>query len=103
MVVIDTPPVAAFVDAAVLAGQTDGAILVVDGGKSRAGHVLWTKDALTRARARILGVVLIQAQRLWGAAANVEISLEPGDERDVIEPEQGGATPDQAVTQTVKR
>ena len=86
------------------AGRSDRwTILVVDGGKSPAGPVLWTKDALTRAHARLLGVVLIQAQWLWGAAANGEISQEPGDERDVIEPEQGGATPDQAVTQTVKR
>ena len=103
VVVIDAPPVTAYVDAAVLAGQTDGAILVVDGGKSRAGHVLWAKDALTRVRARILGVVLIQAPRLWGAFSNVDIGLEPGDERDVIEPEPGGATPDQAVAQTMKR
>jgi len=103
VVVIDTPPVAAFVDAAVLAGQSDGAILVVDGRKSRPGHVLWAKDALTRARARILGVVLIQAPRLWGAASNLDISVEPADERAVIEREPGGAAPEQTVAQAVER
>jgi non-specific protein-tyrosine kinase len=85
VVVIDTPPAAACVDAAVLASQTDGAILVVDGSKSRAGPVLWTKDTLTRARARILGVVLVQTPRLWGGPYRLDSDGAPADEPGVIE------------------
>jgi capsular exopolysaccharide synthesis family protein len=103
VVVIDTPPATAFVDAAVIAGQADGTILVVDGSKSRAGHVMWTKDTLSRARARILGVVLIQAPSLWGAASKRDITEEPVDERSVIEPEPGSAKPQPSVTQAVER
>jgi Mrp family chromosome partitioning ATPase len=103
VVVIDTPPAAACIDAAVLAGQTDGAILVVDASKSRAGHVLWTRDALTRARAHILGVVLVQAPRLWGATHPLDIDGDHADERAAIEPEPGSATAEQEVTEAVER
>jgi capsular exopolysaccharide synthesis family protein len=103
VVVIDTPPAAAFVDAAVLAGQTDGTILVADGNKSRAGQLLWTKDALTRARARILGVVLVQAHWLWGATNKLDCVGEPADERAVVEPEPVSAMPEQEVTGAIER
>jgi capsular exopolysaccharide synthesis family protein len=106
VVVIDTPPAAACVDAAVLAGQTDGAILVVDGSKSRAGPVLWTKEALTRARACILGVVLVQAPRLWGGAYKLDSEGESADEPGVIETGSGSAAPEQEgqqVSEAIER
>jgi hypothetical protein len=54
-------------------------------------------------RARILGVVLIQAPRLWGAASNFDIGADPADEPVVDEPELGGATPEQTLTQAAHR
>lgn len=58
MVVIDTPPATNFVDAAILAGVADGTIFVIDATRSRKGPVYHALDALRRADARIVGVVL---------------------------------------------
>jgi capsular exopolysaccharide synthesis family protein len=58
VVVIDTPPATSFVDAAVLAGRADGTIFVIDATRSRKGPVYQALDALRRANARIVGVVL---------------------------------------------
>jgi len=57
-VIVDAPPVGAVADAIILGSQVDGAILTVRGGKTSRDHVTRTRDRLTRANVRILGVLL---------------------------------------------
>lgn len=61
MVIFDTPPVLAVSDAALLSSQTGGALLVIDAGKTRREHAQAAKDVLERARARLLGAVMLNA------------------------------------------
>jgi capsular exopolysaccharide synthesis family protein len=65
-VVIDSPPVQAVTDAAILASVVDGTLLVVDSGRTHRGTIRSAQDALARAGARVLGVVL---NRVASAAA----------------------------------
>jgi non-specific protein-tyrosine kinase len=58
VVVIDSPPVTALSDAAVLAMQTDGVLLVLDAGKTRRELAKRATEALNRVQARVVGVVL---------------------------------------------
>ena len=58
VVVIDSPPVTALSDAAVLAMQTDGVLLVLDAGKTRRELAKRATEALGRVQARVIGVVL---------------------------------------------
>ncbi|HEX8036877.1 MAG TPA: polysaccharide biosynthesis tyrosine autokinase [Ktedonobacterales bacterium] len=58
IVVIDTPPVATYVDAARLAGYTDGTLLVIDSSQAREEAVVRAKAVLDRVHARIVGIVL---------------------------------------------
>jgi capsular exopolysaccharide synthesis family protein len=58
VVLIDTPPALAVTDAAVLAPNTDGVLLVVRPGKTRARAVKRTLELLGQVRAKVLGVVL---------------------------------------------
>jgi non-specific protein-tyrosine kinase len=57
-VVIDSPPVQAVTDAAVLASMVDGTLFVVDAGRTHRGTVRSAQDAMARAGARVVGVVL---------------------------------------------
>ncbi|RYL95177.1 polysaccharide biosynthesis tyrosine autokinase [Sporolactobacillus sp. THM7-4] len=57
-VVIDTPPVLAVTDAQVLANLCDGTILVVRSGVTEKEAALKAKDLLSKAKAKMLGVVL---------------------------------------------
>jgi polysaccharide biosynthesis transport protein len=58
MIVVDSPPLHAVTDAAVLAAQMDGALLVVHAGRTKRGAVRQAKEALERVGANILGVTL---------------------------------------------
>lgn len=57
-VILDTPPLGSFIDAAVLAEHADGAILVVNSGSREVRLLKETTEQLKKANARILGVVL---------------------------------------------
>ncbi len=57
-VVIDSPPVLAVTDAALLASQVHGVILVIWAGMQRVDAAQEAKEQLLKANARILGVVL---------------------------------------------
>ncbi|MGD8857897.1 MAG: polysaccharide biosynthesis tyrosine autokinase, partial [Chloroflexota bacterium] len=57
-VVIDSPPVLAVTDAAVLSRRVEGVLLVVDAGKTRRGHLRQAVQQLEAANAHIMGVVL---------------------------------------------
>jgi protein-tyrosine kinase len=58
MVIVDTPPVLAVTDAAVLAPKVGGVVLVVRSGQVPRQQVVRAKEALEAVRARLLGVVL---------------------------------------------
>jgi non-specific protein-tyrosine kinase len=58
MVIVDTPPMMAVTDAAVLAPKMDGVILVVRPGVTKLVNTKQTVDQLRRGGANILGIVL---------------------------------------------
>lgn len=62
MVLFDSAPVGFVADAAVLAAKVDGVILVISAGKTRRDIANRAKSILGKANARILGVVLNNAQ-----------------------------------------
>lgn len=58
MVVIDSPPVMAVTDAAILAPKMDGVVLVIRPGVTKIVHTRQTVEQLRRGGANLLGVVL---------------------------------------------
>lgn len=58
VVVIDSPPVLAVTDAAILSRVADGVLLVVDCGQTKRESALRAKEALEKAGGRFLGIVL---------------------------------------------
>lgn len=61
-VLIDSPPMAAVTDAAILSTRVDAVILVVKAGNTHVDRAIKVKEQLDRAKARIIGVVLNQAK-----------------------------------------
>lgn len=58
LVIVDSPPLQMVADPAILSSYLDGTLLVVGLGRSRRGAVRRGVEALGRAHARVLGVVL---------------------------------------------
>jgi non-specific protein-tyrosine kinase len=58
LVIVDSPPLQMVADPAILSSYMDGTVLVVGLGRSRRGAVRRGVEALHRAHARVLGVVL---------------------------------------------
>lgn len=58
IVLIDSPPVLPVTDAAVLAQEVDGVLLVVDAGKTRRKMVQQAVEELDQVKANLIGVVL---------------------------------------------
>lgn len=58
MVIVDSPPLLAVTDAAIIGRSTNGVILVVDTGSTRAAALAQAKQQLERVSARLLGVVM---------------------------------------------
>ncbi len=58
MIILDSPPCLPLADAAVLARQVDGVLLVVDAGSTRRDSATRAKEALERAGGKVLGVAL---------------------------------------------
>lgn len=58
MVLFDAPPVIAVTDAAILASQVDGVLLVLNAGVTKRDHAKRAKVALDKVNARIVGTVL---------------------------------------------
>lgn len=65
IMVIDSPPVLAVADAAILSRVADGAFMVIDSGHTRREAAQRAKETLENAGARLLGVVL---NRLGGGS-----------------------------------
>ena len=61
-VLIDTPPIIAVTDAAVLAPKVDGVLIVINAGKTKRDLAVKARDMLRQVNANILGVVLNNAQ-----------------------------------------
>lgn len=57
-VVIDTPPLGLFIDAAIVAPKTDGTLIVVRSGKDTPQSLQSVMSQLEKANARVLGAVL---------------------------------------------
>jgi capsular exopolysaccharide synthesis family protein len=58
LVVIDSPPLQAVTDAAILSSMVDGTVLVTAAGRTRRGSLLRGQDALQRVGAKVLGAML---------------------------------------------
>jgi polysaccharide biosynthesis transport protein len=58
LVIIDSPPLQAVTDAAVLSSLVDGTILVVAAGRTRRGSLVRGRDSLQRVGANVLGALL---------------------------------------------
>jgi len=61
MVLVCAPPLRGYSDAAVLAAKVDGTLLAMRSGKTRRDDAERAKEMLTRAHARLLGAVLLDA------------------------------------------
>lgn len=61
VVLIDTPPIIAVTDAAIIAQEVDGVILVLASGEVNKDFALRAKDQLEKVGAKILGAVLNKA------------------------------------------
>ncbi|EHQ91873.1 CpsD/CapB family tyrosine-protein kinase [Desulfosporosinus youngiae] len=61
VVIIDTPPIIAVTDAAIIAQKVDGVILVLASGEVNKDFALRAKDQLDKVGAKILGAVLNKA------------------------------------------
>ncbi len=62
VVIIDCPPVLPVSDAIIISRLTDGLVLVTTYGISKKAHLKAAKDALEKANARVLGVVINQIE-----------------------------------------
>jgi non-specific protein-tyrosine kinase len=58
LVVVDSPPLQAVADAAILASSTDGTLLVIDAGRTRRAAAGRGREALAKSGARVLGAAL---------------------------------------------
>ena len=58
LIILDSPPLQAVTDAAILSSLVDGTLLVIDAGRSHRRTVRPALEALERAGARVLGAVL---------------------------------------------
>lgn len=96
LVLIDSPPLQAVTDAAILGSITDGTLFVINAGRTRRGAIVNGREALAKAGARVLGAVM---NRLSGRVQGAYYSYYGyygGDEKSVEPPAvatgQGRAT-----------
>ena len=57
-IIIDSPPILYVTDTSILANIADGVIQIVRAGKTNINHVLRSKQRLTEAKAKIIGIIL---------------------------------------------
>jgi non-specific protein-tyrosine kinase len=94
LVIIDSPPLQAVTDAAILASITDGTLYVVDAGRTRRGAVRNGREALAKAEARVLGVVLNRmSEKSSGGYYYYDYSEPYGTGAKEHEASKRGATP----------
>jgi capsular exopolysaccharide synthesis family protein len=85
MVVIDTPPLVPVTDAAIIAAQVDGAVLVIRHGRTRRGHLRTAIASLDAVHARLLGGVMNMTalRRADRRGYDAYLDYQPGDETKV--------------------
>lgn len=62
-VLCDAPPVLAVTDAALWASVVDGVVLLVNAGSTKRDHAQRAKGVLEKVRARLIGAVLLNAEK----------------------------------------
>ena len=67
--IIDAPPLLPVTDAAVLAAEADGALVVLSAGKTLDTELTATLESLRSVNAKVLGVVLNRERRALGGKA----------------------------------
>jgi non-specific protein-tyrosine kinase len=81
LIVVDSPPLEAAADAAILSTLADGTVLVVDIGKSRRGSLQNAVASLGRAGAQVLGALLVELpDRTYSQYADPQAHAMAGDE-----------------------
>ena len=70
LIVVDSPPLQAVTDAAVLSSLVDGTLLVAAAGRTRRGSLVSGRDALQRVGARVLGVMLNEVSDREGSGSS---------------------------------
>ncbi len=91
-VVIDSPPILAVADASILAARSDGTLLVVEAGKTRTDAVRKAREALERANAKVLGVVINKVRSRGGGYYRYGYSGYYGHERSSRKQREDRAT-----------
>lgn len=81
-VIFDAPPVQVVIDAAVMSAYLDGTVLVVDATRSRRGAVRQAREALAKAGANVLGVILNRVPRGARASDHGYYSQDPIEAAD---------------------
>jgi tyrosine-protein kinase Etk/Wzc len=69
VILVDSPPIIAVTDAAILSTKVDGTILVVSSGKTNRDAIQRARDLLEDVNSRVLGVLLngIDLQGMYGS------------------------------------
>jgi protein-tyrosine kinase len=67
LVIVDSPPLQAVTDAAILASITDGTLLVIDAGRTRRAAAGHGREALAKSAARVLGAALNRLSQRAGS------------------------------------
>jgi non-specific protein-tyrosine kinase len=67
VVVLDSPPILAVADATILGSMADGAVMVVEAGRTRSDACRRAKEALENSGVKVLGVVLNRLSRGRGS------------------------------------
>ena len=92
LVVLDSPPLQAVTDAAILSAVTDGTLLVVDAGRTRRGAARNGREALAKSGARVLGAALNRiSQRAAGDYVYYDYYRAYGAEAAAKSGEQGAS------------
>jgi non-specific protein-tyrosine kinase len=92
MVIVDSAPVAVFTDGAILSAVVDGTIMVVESKRGRRGQIRAAREALSKANARVLGVILNRLSRRLPAEYGQYYGASV--EAHGVEPPGAGGTPD---------
>jgi Mrp family chromosome partitioning ATPase len=95
IIVVAAPSIADSTDAQLLCAAADFTVLVVDSQSSRAGDVTSAVEVLGKARADVLGVVLIHGTN--GRSAGSPISTQRNSPRASEEADKGSGYPDTPV------
>ena len=118
LVIIDSPPLQAVTDAALVATGVDGTVLVIRARRTRRGAVRQGRDALARGGGKILGVAMNALKRreydehnygyysyygkYYGSDSDAKTDGSEGDE-EAQSPKASEGSPSQAAAETTTR